>query len=209
MLVNLSYAKGLSLTELLISMSIGLIALASLASVIGFGVGTNGRLMESATLNEELGATMFLMTREIRRAGFNGNTVALVTDPNANPSLFQNTLLISQFPGEAANSCILFAYDENLNGSLDGGPRAEAVGFRLRDEILEMRVNGTSCDAPGWDPLTNKNSVVVSELQFSNTQVIDSGVTANLVGVNLAGSRTDKPTLSRRFSTTIWVRNYD
>lgn len=201
--------QGATLVEMMIAITIGMGALLSLASLVGFGVGVNGNLLSSNRLAEELNAVGSLMYRDILRAGYSGNTVAMVTDPAASPSPFANSISVSAYPGEAANSCILFAYDGNDNGVLDVVGTNENYGFRLRDNALEMRVGGAACDAVGWQNLSDPAIVTVTTVSFTLNQTTINNVTSTRIDINLAGELSNNAIFSRQYNYSLMVRNYD
>lgn len=203
------HQQGLSLIEMMLAITLGLGALLSLASVVGYGVGVNGKLLASNRLAEELNAVASLMYRDVIRAGYNGDTVDMVTDPAASPSVFANSITVSEFPGEAANSCILYAYDRNDNGVLDVVGSNENYGFRLRDDALEMRVGGAACDAGGWQDLSDLTVVRVTALVFTLNQSTVNNVTSTMVDINLTGELSDNGDFSRVNNYNLMVRNYD
>ncbi|MDF2178218.1 hypothetical protein P2G88_08130 [Aliiglaciecola sp. CAU 1673] len=200
---------GLGLVELMIASLLGLSAIAALASVMGLGIGTSGNLINQSRLNEELKAVSSLITRELKRTGYNGNTLGLVGDPTANPSAFSNSLQVSAFPGEANNSCILFSYDSNGNGVLDVAGTNENYGFRLRDEAIEFRQGGLGCADAGWQDLTEKSMVEVSQLTFNITPVTVNNVTRYDISITLVGHFAANPSLSRSYQEQVSVRSYD
>lgn len=202
--------RGTTLVEMMIATALGVSALAALASLVGYGMGINAKLLASSRLNEELGNIMSLMTRDIRRAGFHNNTLNMIRDPEANPSPFAGTLTISEFPDETLNSCILYAYDNNLDGLRNNVVGAnENYGFRLRDETIEIRVNGLTCDADGWETLTDSDIVSVTALSFAFTPLVENGITSTLVSISLEGELVSDTDLSRRFDANLVVRNYE
>lgn len=204
-----NYTQGSSLIEMMIAMAIGLGSLLSLASLVGFGIGVNGKLLASSRLAEELNAVGSLMQRELMRTGFNGNTMAMVADPATSPSPFANSITVSEFPGEAANSCILYAYDGNNNGALDVVGTNENYGFRLRDNTLEMRVGGAACDAVGWQDISDLDVVRVTTLVFTLNQTTVNNVTSTMIDINLTGELSDNAAFSRQYNYNLMVRNYD
>ncbi|HAU92419.1 MAG TPA: prepilin cleavage protein, partial [Alteromonas sp.] len=53
--MNVRYQGGYSLIEIMIAMTLAVGSLAAVSSLVGYGVGVNGNLLNSARLNEELG----------------------------------------------------------------------------------------------------------------------------------------------------------
>lgn len=193
----------------MIAATLGLVSLMLLASVMGYGIGTNSNLLMQSRLNEELKAVSLLIGRELRRAGYNANSILMVADPVANPSPFRNSLQVSAYAGEAADSCILFSYDQDADGVLDVLAGNENFGFRLRDEAIEMRQGSLTCTEAGWQDLTDTGMVEVSQLQFVLNQVVSNNVTRSDVTFTITGHLTDNPNISRTYQETISVRSYD
>lgn len=209
MLVSRNAQRGATLVELIISMALGLSALMALASLVGYGMGLNAKLIGSARLNEELGAVNALMIQDIRRAGFNNATVELVEDPVTNPSEFSNSIALSEFAGESVNSCITYSYDFNSDGTRNAVVgNNENFGFRLRSGIIEMRENGLSCTQDNWEALTDVSVVEVTTLLFSLNQIEDNGVISTEVSITVEGELVADRNLSRRFDSSFVVRNY-
>ncbi|WP_100656637.1 prepilin cleavage protein [Alteromonas flava] len=201
---------GASLIELLIALAIGVTAISALAGLVGYGMGVNAKLLASSRLNEEVGNVMTLITRDVRRAGYNGSTLVMIADPAANPSPFAGTLQISEFPGELLNSCIVFAYDDNNNGVMDVAAGVnENYGYRLRNGVVEMRTNGLQCADLGWIPLTDPGMTVVTSLTFVLNQIIENGIAANEITISLQAQLVADNAISRRFDSSFVVRNYD
>lgn len=200
---------GATLVEVMISMAVGLASLSAVASLVGYGIGVNAKLLSNARLSEELSVVNGLMIRDIKRAGFNGNTVAMVTDPVASPSAFNSSVVLSEYPGEIANSCIMFAYDANGNGALDALGTNENFGFRLRADQVEMRIDGLSCTEDGWAPLTEPEVVTITSLVFNLNQQAENNITSTNVTIALEGELTSNNTYSRQYSFSFLIRNYD
>lgn len=211
MLISIGRPKqsGFTLVEMMIAITIGLVSILSLAALVGYGIGVNAKLLSSNRLAEELGSIGSLLYRDIMRSGYNGNTVAMVTDPAANPSVFDSSITVSAFPGEAANSCIMYTYDGNDNGQLDIVGSNENYGFRLRSNKVEMRVNGADCTALGWQELSDLSVVRITGLVFTINQSTVNNVTSTRVEINLEGELTDNADFSRQYDYNLMVRNYD
>ncbi|MCW2257984.1 prepilin peptidase dependent protein B [Providencia alcalifaciens] len=74
---------------------------------------------------------------------------------------------LSRYP----NSCIIFAYDQNLSGKWRPvKPRSKETdffGYRLNDKKLESNRNVMNCDGNRWQSLFDPLMVKVKELQFT------------------------------------------
>lgn len=201
--------RGASLVELMIAMVLGIASLSMLASVTGYGVGTNANLLSQSRLTEELRAALFLIKREVRRAGINGDALERVQDPVANPSNFANSIVLGAYPGEDASSCILFTYDSNLDGVLDVGGTNESYGFRLRDGAIEVRQAGAGCEEDGWQDLTDSQMIEITELTFSMAQTVNNQVTSYEIDIDMIGRIRANPQFNRHYQENLLVRAYD
>ncbi len=207
--MNVRYQGGYTLIEIMIAMTLAVGSLAAVSSLVGYGVGVNGNLLSSARLNEELGNVYALIIADLRRTGYSGNTMAMVSQPDANPSPFNQSISISEYPGETAQSCVLFSYDSNDNGTLDQASPNEHFGYRLLDGTVEIRRNALDCTSNGWEDLTDGSVVNVTSLRFAINQTIQQGIASTSVTVFLSGELSANDKLSRTYETVVVVRNYE
>lgn len=158
---------GWSLIELLLALllaSLTAIALGSCALALLQHHQQQQRLNQ---LTDDLLLAGGLISRELRRSGYWGESAALWQQPQHNPFL---ALSVS-----ADGHCLLYHYDFNGDGLLQGGVGpspwhalaseaipSERFGIRLRAGALQLRKDGAACDsASGWETLTSANSQVV------------------------------------------------
>lgn len=198
--------KGFSLIELMISMAIGLIILAAVLTMFISMVGSNNDNLKSIRLNQDLRATMGLITRGLRRAGGNRNAaVDSATTPATNPfdtiQLFTAGVedVDADGDGVRSGSCVIFSFDAD-----DGSN--ELYGYQFSTNVVESRVGGTAC-GNNWDDVTDNSLITITNLDFVNTRVIEGGVTINQVTVTLSGELRRDATVSRTLVETIKVRN--
>mgnify|MGYP000998711217 FL=1 len=111
----------------------------------------------------------------------------MVSDPDANLSPFIDSISVSEYPGETAQSCLVFSYDSNDNGMLDQASPNEHFGYRLLDGTVEIRRNSLDCTSNGWEDLTDSNVVRVTSLRFSINQTVQQGISSTSVTVFLSG----------------------
>ncbi|MFT4937093.1 MAG: prepilin peptidase dependent protein B [Paraglaciecola sp.] len=209
MLVALKVPLGASLIEMMITMTLGLVSLSTVASLVGYGVGVNAKLLENSRLSQEVMAIGSLLSRDLRRAGYSASTAAMVSDPTNFPSVFSNSIAVSAYPDEASNSCIVFAYDRNGNGILDTIDGNENFGFRLKDGAVEIRIDGASCVDNGWENLSDDQVLEITQLTFVLNQTIDNAVVSTWLSISLQGELSKNNQLSRQFTSSFMVRNYD
>lgn len=171
---------GLTLIELLIGSVLGLLILSSLLGLYGNTVRGSGEGLRATQLQQQLRAVLGILRQDLRRAGHLGVTpttanLALLqanpftdADDPDKPVAERNDVRLGQYPGESEDSCILYSYDLDGNGSLTpSGTGMERFGFRLRDGRVQMRYGGTpfDCSAGSWQSVTEEQ-VEITHLQF-------------------------------------------
>lgn len=174
--------RGLSLVELMVGMLVSLVVLAAVGGMYLTTVRGQTYALRTAKLNQELRATMNVITADLRRAGYWGGAVSggtssvLSADPGGGRSYpysrrgasgSQTDLTVLDGGG-----CILYAYDANNDG-IDPVPAGEVFGFRLNGNAVEMLNGGvtvtSSCSADTWLAVTSADIVTISGLSFSTT----------------------------------------
>jgi prepilin peptidase dependent protein B len=165
---------GVSLIELMIGIVVGMVVVAAVIAIYVSTIRGGNNTLRTARLNQELRATMDIMVRDIRRAGFNGwnaaGTIVLSTDNDFAKRVaggLQTDLRVQTVVNNG--DCILFAYDLSNWGVIDA---SEYMGFRLSNGAVQMRRSGTTtnsanCSDGTWDPLTDSNMVNITALSFS------------------------------------------
>ncbi len=176
--IRVGRASGFSLVELMISITVGLVVLGGVVGIFSSSVKSNADALKMTRLNQELQATMSMMTRDIRRAEYWRNATSAIggdiptPTPNTNPFTLDTP---SNYSGEAANSCITFSYDMDADGNIDLGSTStaptndadERFGFRLRDQAIEMRREGLACAVVNWVDIADDKSTQITTLQFT------------------------------------------
>ena len=156
------FSLGMSIVELLIGVAIGLFILAGASAMFVSNVTNSRRLLIEARINQDLRATMDLVTRDLRRGGYWGNSLA-GTVATGSPSVTQaNPYSVVKSTGTTQ---IEYAYtrDTTENNALDAD--IEQFGFRLdtTDNAVETYVNG------GWQTLTNTDILSIPTNGFTIT----------------------------------------
>ncbi|HHX82307.1 MAG TPA: hypothetical protein GX696_04910, partial [Pseudomonadaceae bacterium] len=148
-----SCQSGLGITELLISVALGMTLISSV--LLGYLATYRSAVqtLAASRLNQDLGALMAVMVGELRRAGYTADSAA-ANFPLDNAFTIANRTALQVFDSVAGNirqgaqgrgSCIVYAYDRDADGVVDA---EELAGFRLNDGVVEMRTEGNSV-APG------------------------------------------------------------
>lgn len=209
--------KGFSLVELMVVLAINALLFAGLLAIFVADMNHYNKEVNINRLNQQLETVMDLMSNEIRRAGYWANaSTDIGLDQNDNPFMTSTTDITTN----AANNCILFAYDANGNGTLPAigtGYDDERYGFRLSGQAIQIRPPGASfscaAGAATWENLTDSNSISISNLTFILTQTTltigsgTQGVKLRSVDITLTGALVSDPTISKTLTQHIRIRN--
>jgi len=203
---------GLTLVEMLIALVLGLFVTAVIITVFSTNVRSSNENIRMIRLNQELRATMSLMTDELKRAGYSA-------DPN-------NSDFMSEIDISDDRECIKFAYDLNSNSSLDN---SEKIGYLLTTDTVKRKTNISDCtDSTGWVSVTTVDISRITTLEFNIDNSINTvvgvsskaawttitGLSVYDVTITLTGT-TDLPHSSdandprRTITETIRIRNED
>lgn len=172
--------QGITLVELMVASAISLVALSAVLTVYSETARHSRLQLQSAHLHQQVSGILYLIGRDLRRAGYWHFDPARQS-PAENPfQLGENRLRHSALPDEPAESCILLAYDLDADGRVGIGqcgnghcpPRSdddnvEQFGFRLRNGAVQSRYGGTGldCGTGYWQSL-NDPDIEISQLQF-------------------------------------------
>jgi len=163
-----SKQTGVTLVELMIGITVGLIVLAGVINVFVATVKSSSDSLKSSRLNQEIRASMSVISGDIRRAGYWGGATAGTT----NPFMDSTTKITIQSYGGNAGACILFTYDLNANGSVDDD---EYMGYRFDSTNGEIDVkfdavnaagrttNDATCNTGSWEALTDSDAITLSQ----------------------------------------------
>lgn len=222
--------SGVSLIELMIGMVVGLLVLAGGIAFFVNSVSSNREILQSRLLNQEMKATMSLMTREIRRAQYISDaeiirTVIPCNDPFCNDT--SDFSLSTAHPTLTSNfRQIEFSYDRYTNeggaggtkGSQDnntGGSRAtdECFGFRLGTSIVGgVNVNvidtKNNC-SPSWVNLTDPSTIEITDLKICVICAPSTGAAFYDRNVNicLTGRMRSDTSVTMALSESVQVRS--
>jgi prepilin-type N-terminal cleavage/methylation domain-containing protein len=158
--MNRRHQRGLSLVELMVGITVGLIIVAGASVLLSTQIVENRRLIAEAQLQQDLRATADIITRELRRSGTVGSDILMLGQiwilDNANPPRPNTRSAILTPTGGTAES-VDFSY-------LPGGPGSDGpFGFRLdtsRGVIETLLVAG------GWQDLTDPATANVTNFEI-------------------------------------------
>ena len=186
-MIKFSLPRGFTLIESLIALLLGSVSLMALVSLVSSSLAISNDIIQKSRLQEALGNIISRITEDVRRAGYAGNSLIVLSDPDVTSTVFNQAIELSEYPGEAVNSCILYSYDRNDNGILDTNSPSELFGFRLRDKSIEIRKNGAGCTASGWEDLTEASIVEVDQFSFSRQATVNNQITTQKIMLSVTG----------------------
>ena len=197
--------RGLSLIELMVSLTIGLFLMVGVASLLSSNMQFSTTSAKFVRLSQEMRAAMSFMQRDIRRAGAWGNAFAsLSSTTTTNP--FYNVDASS--PG-----CILFTYDADQDGTQNTSSGSdERYGFLLDSNAIKMR-NGSStyscANSSEWEAITS-NAVKITALTFtviSEAATSNTKVTVRKVTISMTGQLASDSSVTQSFTETVKISN--
>jgi prepilin peptidase dependent protein B len=203
----LRHWQGMALPELIIVLGLGSGATLALTSLVAGSVSLNQHLLNNARLTEELGNVFALIQSDLQRAGYDGNTQQTLQH-GASVSVFSHHLSFGAYLSEPANTCVTFRYDVNSNGVLDTQFPNEQFGYRLQNKTVEVRKAGASCHSKGWEDISDRDLVIVTELSFQPSTLNQNGVPVTRVAIRLSGYLKANPGLSQTYSKTVLLKNH-
>lgn len=151
--------RGLSLVELMVGITVGLFVVAAAATMAATQLADNRRLLIETQVQQDLRASMDIITRTLRRAGAlsPGLTLAGLATPAAGGQ--KNAYADVAVSGSAGASVIGFSYVLN---PAESGP----FGFKLEGGVVKTRMG-----AGGWQELTDANTLVVTNFAITEAAV--------------------------------------
>ena len=179
-------ARGLSLVELLVGVSIGLLVAAGGASFLAGNLRESRSLLVESRLMQDLRTAADVITRDLRRAGYWNAAEDGIWAPGASAVLANPYAAVE--PGTAASDSVRFRYsrDATENNSVDTN---EQFGFRLRNSTLEMQLG-----AGNWQALTDNGTVAITAFSVTpSTQEVS--LADSCPSACAAGSTTCPPRL--------------
>lgn len=220
-------SRGMSLIELLVAITIGLLVVGAIVSLVVATMRTNTDNMRSVRLTQEMRGAMQLITRDLRRAGFSQNALE-----DIGAGVTANPFLVVDYDdgdndGFDDDNCILYSSDSDIGGmsSIDGiQETAERHGVRYNSNDLAIEYkNGSDsgCDVDtDWVAMTDASSVEITALSFGDVdgdglfpRVEFSGgcpisfATVREIQIILSGRLADDPAVQKTIQDTVRVRN--
>lgn len=164
MLISRKKQRGMSLVEILVGLSMGLIITVAVLGIFTNSIDSSQRILETGKLERDLNAIMDGIVADVQRTGYWSNA----TSSNTNPFFASGTDIATN----AAGNCVTFAYDRDQDGSVADTDR---FGYRLGTNTIQFRPAGSTADcsaAPNnWVDLTDPNTIVITAFTTALTTV--------------------------------------
>lgn len=208
---------GFTFTELMVALAINAFLFAAIISVFVANLDHYRRTINLSRLNQQLHTAIFVMSNEIRRAGYWSNASSNIGgSANNNPFMASGTDITIP----AGNQCILFTYDRDNDGALPSISSSiddERYGFRLNGTALQARPAGAafSCTAAAssWENMLDTNVIQITALSFTTnfktltTGPGSKGITTRGITISITGQLTSDNTITKTLTQYVRVRN--
>lgn len=199
----LAASRGLSVVELMVGLAVGMfIAAAALLSAVNL-TESNRRVLLEARLNQDLRATMDMVTRHLRRAGYWGNAQAGARDGAGAAVSYATTGYAEVSPADAAASAVTLRIAQDAD---DSAGSDEAFEFRIATDArgtgrLQVRLAGAASHQDLTDP------AITDVTDFSVEPQGAQALTLSCPGACGSGALPACPTLQvRRYRVTLSAR---
>jgi type II secretory pathway component PulJ len=207
--------RGISLVELMVGITVGMIVVAAAAMLAATQMSDNRRMLLEVQVQQDLRATADIVTRELRRAGAWGPNVdgALAGVATTTSAAGANPLLSVTLN---ANPATEVGYSSSRSAGSTG-----PYGFRLTDNyVIQSKLDVGS----GWQSLTDEATMKVTRFRITpadetavriacpkrcadGTTNCWPTVTVRSLAVEIAGESKSDPTVKRIVRSVVRLRN--
>ena len=214
---------GATLMEVLIAMTISLVATAAMIAMMSNSLGTTTRIIHMTKLTDDMRVALQMMGRDVRRSSYNGNAMLCYANEDCGTDASGLTLA-GDVSIDDAGSCMTFAIDRDYDGN---STNDDAGGFRRVTSgdvgVLEMWTGDSAPDcsaaagAEGWVEITDPEGMDITAFSvdddLSYTRVIlDVGTNSvsqrvRKIRMYLQGRLVVDNTITRSVEDVIDVRN--
>ncbi|MBZ8141489.1 hypothetical protein CLD22_16480 [Rubrivivax gelatinosus] len=217
--------RGLSIVELMVGVTIGLLVVAASALLVSGQLTENRRLMLEIQVQQDLRASADIIVRDLRRAGIWNNAAAagVWSSENSNPSCNRYATVTPD------GSSVVYHYYRS-------GAQNSPLGVKLENGVLKTAIqgpsalSGTTCEQTteptGWQELTDSRTLKITRLNF---ELVDDGADperlpcpklctgggtgcwpefkVRLLKVEIDGEAVNDPSVKRSVKTLVKLRN--
>lgn len=215
--------QGMSLMEVLIAMSVGMVVVASMVALMANTLRSTARIVNMTKLADDLRTTMQMMTRDVRRSSYNANSMFCYANTNCRSAV--DATVAGDITINGGNDCFTFLTDrdhdgDSTNNSAGGFRRVISSGVG----VIEMWTGNAAPDCSvaagtaGWVQITNPENMDIFVFSvddnLSYTEVILNDGLGNILSekvrkirMNMRGRLVVDNSIVRRIEDVISVRN--
>lgn len=188
------YSAGFTLPEMMLALSVGSMIIMAATQVFPQLHKQISILQQHYHLELALSQVMAALEKDLRRAGF------------CHGQCQGEAITTQQYPGEAANSCLIVAYDLNRNGRWEGENHQESeyFGYRLRNKALESQRGALDCSGNGWEKLFDAQNITITHFSIN---LLPLQIVEQVYRVQLTGQKRGNPAIYRQLTYTIRGNN--
>jgi len=229
-------SQGFSLAELMIALAAGLVVSSAVVAFLLSSFKSNGEYVQSTRLTQELRNSMDLITRDLRRAGYDGKSVSYLATGDVSPfSRIQlcNASNNCTLAATAPLTCVIYSYDRGSNWGQVDVDNGEVRGIRLSTPtingrtvgVLEYAVsgggvkpacNGASpdyttypvvCNAGSkWCPLSDGSRIDISSFAMTRPDITAGKVKLRDITLTMQGRLAGSSDFTRGVTSSVRVR---
>ena len=162
---KIRHQLGLSIIELLVGVAIGLLILSGAVKLFTDNITSNRKLVLETRVNQDMRSAADLIARDLRRAGFWGNSTSGVVTTNSQPTAATSPYSAVSPTSTTASTEVTYNYSQGTeNNVLDA--TNESFGFKLdsANGVLQYQQGNN------WQSITDRDTLRISS--FSVTPVI-------------------------------------
>jgi len=160
--------RGLSLVELMVGITVGLIVTAGASMVAVNQINEHRRLMLETQIQQDLRTAADLIQQDIRRAGFRGMTGLGVWAPASGvgtaqevPAAEPNANSYAPIVVSEDQRGMSYSYARLVDSSNKDAPLSnEHFGVQFQNGVLYLQV-GIVNDKPNWQPITDPDTIEI------------------------------------------------
>jgi prepilin-type N-terminal cleavage/methylation domain-containing protein len=170
-------ARGFTLVEMMVALALGLLVVAAVLAFIFSLIRANSETVLSTRLNQEMRATMALISSDIRRARGLSDPIAAVGKGGAVTNPFKNIDV-------STAGCMRYSYSETAGGATD----YRALRLDNGKVVLVRAATAAAATCASAGTPLNTEGVVITGLTFDNP-----GGSARRINVVLTGRLKNPP----------------
>ncbi|MGA9572896.1 MAG: prepilin-type N-terminal cleavage/methylation domain-containing protein [Lysobacterales bacterium] len=214
------HSKGFTLVELMIALAISLVVSLATVKLSANVFSSNTQLIHMTQLTAELRSAMQIISRDVRRAGYDADALAGFLSTQA----IMSGITVGDVDANGTADCLLVNYDDISEERSD---QVANVVYRLRTIAGVGRISvhygeNSSCDTSitdaGWTDMSDPLLMNITALQFvhndsltdiaenlSNGHMIQVGV--EQVSITISAALIANATISRSITDEVQIRN--